>query len=388
MTLVFSVNMVYFVTIAGLNPLQMVLVGTSLEASIFLFEVPTGIVADTLSRRFSVIIGVFLIGLGFLIQALFLPFLWIILAQITWGVGFTFTSGALQAWITDEIGEDRAASAFLRAAQLEQAGSFAAILIGLILAVSFSLSLPMLLGGIFFCVLGLYLMMRMPETGFSPAAQVEENAWKTMRTTFSSGLKMLKIRPILFRILLIGFFYGFYSEGLDRLWVPHLLERFNLPDQGQGVMLGWIGGISLCSMAFTYFSAGVLRKKLGEQIPSKTLARSLILLSFFLISFIFALAFSKWLILSFLCLIIINIVRALIYPIYLAWINRRLDSSTRATVLSMGSLVDAVGQISGGPLSGLIANAYSLQSGLAASAILLSPVLVFLFQTRSTVNDD
>ena len=61
MTLIFTVNMIYFVTVVGLNPLQMVLVGTFLESSIFLFEVPTGVVADTISRRLSVVIGVFFI---------------------------------------------------------------------------------------------------------------------------------------------------------------------------------------------------------------------------------------------------------------------------------------------------------------------------------------
>ncbi len=69
-TLVFTVNMVYQVQIVGLSPLQMVLVGTALEFSIFLFEVPTGVVADVYSRRLSIIIGLFLIGLGFIIGRL------------------------------------------------------------------------------------------------------------------------------------------------------------------------------------------------------------------------------------------------------------------------------------------------------------------------------
>ncbi|PKO04728.1 MAG: hypothetical protein CVU41_15300 [Chloroflexi bacterium HGW-Chloroflexi-3] len=43
---------------------------------------------------------------------------------------------------------------------------------------------------------------------------------------------------------MIGFFFGFYSEGLDRLSVPHLIEKFNLPDLGEGTMVGWFGGLS------------------------------------------------------------------------------------------------------------------------------------------------
>ncbi len=90
---------------------------------------------------------------------------------------------------------------------------------------------------------------------------------KTLRT----GISMLKIRPVLLKILLIGFFYGFYSEGLDRLWIPHVLERFQLPQQGQAVMVGWVGGLSAASMVVTFFTTGILRKWLGETIQTKQL---------------------------------------------------------------------------------------------------------------------
>ena len=96
--LAFTVNMVYFVTTAKLDPLQLVLVGTSLEASIFVFEIPTGIVADTVSRRLSVILGVFLMGIGIFLSGLIPVFTPILIAQVIWGLGYTFASGALDAW--------------------------------------------------------------------------------------------------------------------------------------------------------------------------------------------------------------------------------------------------------------------------------------------------
>src|SRR3712207_9035248 len=66
--LAYSVATVYRVEAAGLSPLQLVLVGTTLEVTYFLFNVPTGVVADTYSRRLSVIIGVFLWGLGLAVE--------------------------------------------------------------------------------------------------------------------------------------------------------------------------------------------------------------------------------------------------------------------------------------------------------------------------------
>ena len=105
-SMMFVVTSLYEATVAGLTPVQLILVGTALEVSAFVFEVPTGIVADVYSRRLSIIIGYVLMGLGFLVEGFFPAFLPILLAQVIWGLGYTFTSGATQAWITDEIGED------------------------------------------------------------------------------------------------------------------------------------------------------------------------------------------------------------------------------------------------------------------------------------------
>ena len=88
----------YEVTVAGLTPLQLVLVGTTVELSVFLFEVPTGIVADVYSRRLSIIIGYLVMGVGFLIEGLFPFFVPILLAQVLWGLGYTFTSGPVAGY--------------------------------------------------------------------------------------------------------------------------------------------------------------------------------------------------------------------------------------------------------------------------------------------------
>src|SRR5687768_18244219 len=94
--MVFVTNSLYEATVAELTPLQLVLIGTTLEISAFVFEVPTGIVADVYSRRLSIVIGHILIGLGFLVEGFFPAFMPIVLRQVIWGLGYTFTSGATQ----------------------------------------------------------------------------------------------------------------------------------------------------------------------------------------------------------------------------------------------------------------------------------------------------
>ncbi len=95
--MIFTVLAVYFVQTVGMNPLQLVLVGTVVEVTILLFEVPTGIVADAYSRRLSVIIGFALIGVCYLVQGKVPIFAVIIAAEIVRGIGETFLKSHAKA---------------------------------------------------------------------------------------------------------------------------------------------------------------------------------------------------------------------------------------------------------------------------------------------------
>jgi len=73
---------------------------------------------------------------------------------------------------------------------------------------------------------------------------------------------------------------------------------------------------------------------------------------------------------------LVYVTRNVIGPLYTAWVNQRLDSQVRATVISMSSQVDAIGQIAGGPAVGLIGNLVSVRAALLTSGVILTPVLV------------
>ncbi|MBA2682627.1 MAG: MFS transporter, partial [Ktedonobacteraceae bacterium] len=122
-TTITSINMVYQIEMVKLNPLQLVLVGTTLEVTCFLCQVPTGVLADTYSRRLPVVLGYLLMGLGFLCEGLFAHFYPVLLAQVLWGFGVTLVSGAQEAWCADEIGEEQVGQAFLRGSQIGQIAS-------------------------------------------------------------------------------------------------------------------------------------------------------------------------------------------------------------------------------------------------------------------------
>src|SRR6202171_301164 len=145
-SLLFTVMSIYFVTRVGMDPLQLVLVGTVCEATILAFEVPTGVLADVYSRRLSIVIGQTLFGLAYLVQGAVPLFVPLLPAEIVRGVGETCLSGARQAWLADEVGTERVATIFLRARQLRLWASLVGIGASVGLG-NIDLRLPIVVGG-------------------------------------------------------------------------------------------------------------------------------------------------------------------------------------------------------------------------------------------------
>jgi len=376
---IFAASSVYQVSVVGLSPFQLVLVGTTLELSVLLFEVPTGVVADVYSRKLSIIVGYLLVGAGFLLEGS-IPVFWaILLAQLVWGLGYTFTSGARQAWITDEIGETAAGQAFLKSSQIGQVASLVGLALGMLIG-STRVNLPIQIGGLSLILLAVSLAVVMPETGFSPVPRDQRGTFRTMVSTLREGRGMLSRRPALRTILLIGFIYGLYSEGFDRLWVKHLLEDFSIPAFIQFEPIVWIGLIRGCGMLMAIAATGAMRRK-SVSSSGRTLTRTLFLLTGLLFASLLIFARADWLLLAVTAYWLVYVSRVLINPLYTAWVNQRLDSRVRATVLSLSGQVDALGQIAGGPLVGAVGSLFSVRAALTLSSLLLSPAL--LIYTRS-----
>ena len=372
-SLIFTVDMIYHVTVVGLSPLQLVLVGTILETTVFIFEIPTGVLADVKSRRLSVIIGYVLIGVGFIVEGSF-PFFWTVaLAQVLWGFGYTFTSGATQAWIADEVGQARVGQAFLRGSQAASAGSLLAIPISVVLGRA-EVSLPILLGGVMMVLLAAFLSLVMSEKGFTPTPPEERTTWGLMLRTVSDARKLVRRQPLLLTLLAIGLFYGLYSEGLDRLWTPHLLENFSLPSMGVVEPVVWFGVIRAVALLVSLVATETARRRVDTN-RSVPIARALLLDAALIVVALVGFGLTRDFWIALLLYWLIGTLRSIIGPLYATWFNLRIDDpQVRATMFSISSQVDAIGQIGGGPGVGVIGNA-SIRAALVVSALLLSPVL-------------
>jgi DHA3 family tetracycline resistance protein-like MFS transporter len=372
-SLAFTTSAIYRFQMAGLDTLQLVLLGTVLEGSVFLFEIPTGIVADIYSRRLSVIIGFALIGLGMLLEGSLQLFVTILLAQVVWGIGYTFISGAQDAWLADEIGEERLTSTYLRGSQFAQVAALAGIIINVVLA-SIQLNLPFFFAGAGHIALAGFLALYMPERGFKPTLRSERHTWQKMGVTFRDGMNAIRERPLLVTILGIALVYGLYSEALDRLWEAHILDNFSLPPIDNINSVVWFGLINASIMIIAIGTTGFLRRrasKLDHGRMVKVLALFSGVISAGLMLFGLASGFSM----ALLSYSTVAIVRKTMQPLYSAWINRGIPTQVRATVLSTYGQMDAIGQLLGGPVVGIAANRFGLRAAIVLAGVLLAPVL-------------
>jgi MFS transporter, DHA3 family, tetracycline resistance protein len=380
-SMMFVVTSLYEATVAGLTPVQLILVGTTLEISAFLFEVPTGIVADVYSRRLSIIIGYVLMGMGFLVEGFFPSFLPILLAQVIWGLGYTFTSGATQAWISDEIGEEDANKLFLRATQV---GLFASLLgmgSAMLIGVN-NVALPLQVGGVGVILIGIALMFIMPETGFHPIPREDRNTWQHMWHTFNQGVKAVRSRPRLMNIVFIGLFYGLYSEGFDRLWVKHLLDHFELPVIFGNNQVAFFALLRVTGTVLTILAVRFVEKRVDSTSPL-AIGRAVLVVTGTISIALLGFALSPLLYLSLSLYLVISVLRNVQIPLQTAWINQKLDSQVRATVHSMFGQVDAIGQVMGGPIVAVIASVGSAVASLVTSSLLLTPALFFVSRANS-----
>lgn len=386
-SIMFTTYAIYYIEELGLNPLQLILIGTAIELTVIIFESVTGVVADTYSRRISIIIATFILGAAFIFEGsipyltgstvvagVLSAFVLLLIGEFIRGIGETFLSGADQAWLTDELGEGKVAKIFVRTNQLRLIASLAGIIISVALA-SIALNLPFIVGGVLYILLGIFLCVFMKEKNFEKVDAAKENPWKAMSATFLSGVSFIKNKPILVMLLVVTVFIGATSEGFDRLWEAHLLETFTFPSIGQLDAVVWFGIIHFVGTLISIGAMEWYQKRFDVNKP-KVIRYSLFYFTIAQIVFMIFFALTPYFYLSIFCFWMLGIIGSITAPMYQAWLNQQLESKSRATVLSIMGQGNAVGQGLGGPFVGVIATRYYIRTALVLSAILLIPAVV------------
>ena len=365
---------IYFVRVAKLDPLELVLVGTVMEATVFLCEVPTGVVADLVSRRLSLGIGWLIQGGAWALVAVTTNVPVILAAWALWGIGATFESGAFQAWITDEVGVDRVGRVFARGTQASLAGGIVGVLASFAVA-TVSIRAAIYGAGALTAAMGVVTLAFMPEHGFVPEPRGERSRRRAMLETATSGFRLVRRAPTLLLLVTAMIFVGAASEGFDRLSEAHFLRDVGVPSFVGFDPLWWFAVLSVGGTLLALLASNTLVRRLSEPDPA-SLSRTLFALSglqlvaglLFAVAGSFGLALAaRWL---------LGLGRTLVFPVYATWLNRSItDSRVRATVNSIASQADAIGQTAGGPVVGAIGNVLSLPAALVTSSLFYTPLL-------------
>ncbi|HEX3686878.1 MAG TPA: MFS transporter [Gaiellaceae bacterium] len=364
---------VYLVRELHFSPLQLVLMGTAMEAAVFLGEVPTGVVADTYSRRLSLIIGY--VGMGVAWAAVGLVSApWLVIALwAVWGLSYTFTSGAEQAWITDEVGVENVGRVFLRGARYGQVGSVLGLLAQVGVGVV-SLRAGVILGGVFTILCGLGCLAFMPEHGFVRRPREERgSALAELRTTASAGARYAWAAPAILLLIGVELFMGASSEAFDRLKEAHFLRDVGLPGEIDPVV--WFGLLWLAGMLLNIAAIGSLIKRV-DRGGRESVARYLFAFVFLelVAMLVFAVTGSVWLAVA--GILGVFFARNMAGPLFDTWLNEQItDSSVRATVISLTGQSNAIGQSAGGPVLGVVGNVWGIRAALAGGAAAIAPAL-------------
>jgi MFS transporter, DHA3 family, tetracycline resistance protein len=379
--LVLTILAIYYVTVVGMNPFQLVLAGTVFELAILLCEVPTGVLADTFSRRLSVIVGTLIIGASLTLEGLVPLLAAVLIAEVIGGVGETFLSGATEAWLADEVGEAQVGPVYLRGAQIGRVAGLLGIPVSVGLA-SVRLNLPIVVGGALYLALGLFLILAMPERGFRPAQPEERASWRSALGTLRAGVQVVRGSALLLALLAVNVVAGAAGEGFDKLWEAHLLLGFTLPSLGALQPVVWFGIINAATATAGLIVIALFQRRL-EAISrnSAATARALLAINALLAASVILFGLAGSFALALAALLLKAILSALSGPLHQTWLIQQTSPQVRATVLSISSQANSLGETAGGPLVGAVGTRFSLRAALVLSGALLAPVVALYTRT-------
>jgi len=360
---------VLYVQTAGLGPLELVLVGTALEVSYFVFNIPTGAFADTYGRRWAIVLGAAIVGVGWVFQALVPVFAFILVAEVVRGLGWAFMNGATDAWIAGEVGDAALPALFARASQVDRLGYLAGLGCSVALA-AFSYAAPIIAGAAAYGLVAIGLIFLLREPAFRRAP--ERQSWHGLATTTHESAWLIRRSPFLLMLCAATAFTGAASEGFDRLsepWVLTLIPATLAPVVALAAIdaLKTIIGIGMGEIA---------RRSAHAAMP--VLGPVLAIAEAFQIAATCIFALASGLPLAVAALLAGSAVGSVTRPLYRAWLTSNIEPRVRATVLSMHSLCNSGGQIGGGPVIGAIGSLFSIPVALVTGGVFLVPN-VFLY---------
>ena len=378
-SLIWGINTIFLLD-AGLSNFQAFAANAFFTAGMVLFEIPTGIVADRWGRRVSFLCGTLTLaattGLYVLLWQLRSPFVWWAIVSALLGLGFTFFSGATEAWLVDALTATRfdgqLEGVFARGQIIGGAMMLGGSVAGGYLAQLTNLGVPYvvragILIGVF--VLALFAMHDIGFTahrGDHPLTEMR----KIVDNSVEHGLKVPAVRATMLA--------GLFSGGVG-IYVFYALQPYLLDLWGDQRAYG-IAGLVAATSAGAQIVGGLLTERIRAAFQRRTSALLILQSMSVLMLVVMGLVGNFWLVVV--AITISGLAESAGQPIRQAYLNGMIPSQQRATILSFDSLIDNAGGIVAQPALGKSADVWGYPASYLLSAAGTALALPFLARAR------
>jgi len=363
-----------FLVEKGLSLLEINLLNGCFMLANFLFEIPTGVIADFFGRKISVIIGLWIYALSFLIYFLSDYFWQFLVAEIIGALAVTCISGALESLVVDALNLEGGQNHFnrlFRKGEIRNIGVLIGVVIGSYVG-QFNLAWPWMLSAIAFACLALlsnFLFVK-------DSGQIKENKGRNLiavkkiaQDSISYGFKNKRLMFIVSFAAILSF----SVQPINMYWPIIFKNDFNLP-------VKFMGFIFAASVLIIY-GASQLSELWQKRIKCEK--KAIFFSQIFTILGILGCYFFLDLSLFIIFFLIHEGGRGLFSPLYRSYVNKSINDKNRATVLSFESMLIKAGAGLGLIFSGLIADNFGiLNSWFIGAFILTAGISWFLFKSR------
>jgi MFS family permease len=376
---IWGINTIFLLD-AGLSNLEAFGANAFYTAGMVLFEVPTGIVADTVGRRASYLLGTVTLTASTLLYVLLwqmgAPFWQWALVSMLLGLGFTFFSGAVEAWLVDALSatgfKGELEAVFGRGQMVSGAAMLTGSVAGGFIAQQTSLGVPFVLRGAILLVMFAVAFRLMHDVGFSPArgGRPVAEMRKIATASIDHGWRVPAVKWLMVESLFVGGvgFYVFYALQ------PYLLELYGDPEAYQ--VAGLVAAIVAGAQILGGMAAPRIRRLFARRTSAllATAGASVVTLG------LIGLVDTFWGVLA--LIVVWGLLFAATMPIRQTYLNGLIPSRQRATILSFDSLMGSSGGVWSQPLLGRAADVWGYAPSYLMSAAISALALPTLALSR------
>jgi MFS family permease len=374
-----------FLLDAGLSNVEAFAANAFFTLGSVLFEVPTGVVADTQGRRTSYLLGTLTLALATLLYLSLwhfrAPFWAWAVSSMLLGLGFTFFSGAVEAWLVDALtftgyfrDHGKLERVLARGEIVEGAAMLGGSVAGGALAQLTNLGVPYIARVVLLLATFVVAFLAMRDIGFSPerGKHLFAELRRVLRNSIDHGLKKPPIRWMMLAGPFTGavLVYAFYAMQ------PYLLELYG-DERAYGVAglaAAIVAGAQIAGGLLVPVIARVFRRRTTVLLVGTSLSAVVLGIIGLVPSFPVVIA----------CLILWGLMFAALTPVRQAYLNGLIASRERATVLSFDNLFASSGGVVSQPALGKIADVWGYPPSYLVCAIIQALGLPFLAAARRT----